>query len=117
MTSNRSTAATRSAAQRTSAAETPRDAVVALARHTAQVEIAAVSAARNALGGWSHAADRFAQAIADELLRRVDRDTDSRELIVGIASAAHVHSCELTQLPSAAANHFDTRLARVSINQ
>jgi len=116
MTSNRSTAATHSAADSTSA-ETPRDALVALARHTARVQIAAVSAAGNAIAGWSHAADRFAQAIGAELLRRVDRDTDSRELIVGVVSAAHVHLHELTELPSAAAGHFDKRLARVSINQ
>jgi hypothetical protein len=116
MASNRSTAATRSPTQLASA-ETPRDAVVALARHTTQVQIAAVSAAGNAIAGWARAADRFAQTIGDELLRRVDRDTDSRELIVGVASAAHVHLHELTTLPSAAAHHFDTRLARVSINQ
>jgi hypothetical protein len=116
MASTRSTATTRSAAQRVPA-ETPRDALVALARHTARIQIAAVSAAGNAIAGWAHAADRFAQAVGDELLRRVDRDTDSRELIVGIASATHAHLHELTALPSAAADHFDTRLSRVSSNQ
>jgi hypothetical protein len=116
MASTRSTSATRSAA-RPASAETPRDALVALARHTARVQIAAVSAAGNAIAGWAHAADRFAQAIGDELLRRVDRDTDSRELIVGIASATHVHLHELTALPSAATDHFDARLSRASIDQ
>jgi hypothetical protein len=116
MASKRSTATTRSAA-RSASAETPKDALVALARHTARIQIAAVSATGNAIAGWAHAADRFAQAIGDELLRRVDRDTDSRQLIVGIASATHAHLHELTALPSAAADHFNTRLSRVSIDK
>jgi hypothetical protein len=116
MASKRSNATTRSAA-RPASAETPRDALVALARHTARIQIAAVSATGNAIAGWAHAADRFAQAIGDELLRRVDRDTDSRELIVGIASATHVHLHELTALPSAAADHFNARLSRASIDK
>ena len=116
MASKRSTATIRSAAKPASA-ETPRDALVALARHTARIQIAAVSATGNAIAGWAHAADRFAQAIGDELLRRVDRDTDSRELIVGIASATHVHLHELTALPSAAADHFNARLSRASIDK
>jgi len=61
-------------------------------------------------------ADRFASAVGDELLRRVDGETDSRELIVGVATATNVHLRELTALPSTAANHFETRLARESLD-
>ena len=45
-----------------------------------------VAAAGKAIAGWAQAADRFAQAVGDELLRRVDGETDSRELIVRVAS-------------------------------
>ncbi len=110
MASNRSNAKSRSAA-RPASAETPKDALVAVARHTAQIQIAAFGAAGKAIAGWAHAADRFAQAVGDELLSRVRGETDSGELIVRVASATDVHLRELTALPSAAADHFNTRLA------
>ena len=116
MASNRSTAKTRSAAKDASA-ETPRDALVALARHTTRIQVAALTAAGKTLAGWAHAADRLAQTVADELLRRVDGETDSSELIVRVATATNVHLRELTTLPSAAADHFNTRLARVSVDK
>jgi hypothetical protein len=112
MASNRATA-TRSVSKRASA-ETPKDALVALARHTARIQIAALTATGTAIAGWAQAANRLAQAVGDELLRRVDCETDSGELIVRVASATNVHLRELTTLPSAAADHFNTRLSRVS---
>jgi hypothetical protein len=115
MALNRSTA-TRSAGQPASK-ETPRDALTGLARHTARIQIAGLTAAGNAIAGWAHAADRFAQTVGDELLRRVDGEVDTGELIARVASATNVHLRELTTLPSAAADHFNTRLSRVSSNQ
>jgi hypothetical protein len=117
MATNRSNTKTRSAAESSASAETPRDALVAVARHTAHIQIAAISAAGKAIAGWAYAADRLAQAVGDELLRRIDGDSDSRELIVRVASATNVHLRELTALPSAAADHFNTRLARVSVHE
>ena len=115
MASNRSNLKSRSTAQ-TASGETPRDALTAVARHGARIQIAALTAAGKAVAGWACAADRFAQAVGDELLRRVDGETDSGELIVRVASATNVHLRELTALPSAAADHFDTRLSRASID-
>ena len=109
-------ASTRSTAN-TAYAETPRGALVGLARHTARIQIAALTATGNAVAGWAHAADRLAQSVGDELLRRVDGEVDTGELIARVASATNVHLRELTTLPSAAADHFNTRLSRVSINQ
>jgi hypothetical protein len=65
------------------------------------------------LNGWAQAADRFAQTVGDELLRRVDGETDSAELIARVTAATNSHLRELSALPRAAADHFDTRLARV----
>ncbi len=113
MASNRSNLESRAATQPVSAA-TPRDALATLARRTARIQIAAVGAAGTAIAGWAHAVDRFTQAVGNELLRRVDGETDSREFIVHLASATSVHLHELGALPSAAADHFDTRLSRVS---
>ena len=115
MASNRPNPNARSAAHAVSA-ETPRAALVAVARHTARIQIAVLGAAGNAFAGWARAADRFAQAVADELLRRVDGEGDSRESIVRVAAATNAHLRELTALPSAAADHFDTRISRGSID-
>jgi hypothetical protein len=109
MASNRSNLKKRAAA-----AETPKGALAAVARHTARVEIAALTAAGRALAGWAQAVDRLAQTVGDEMLRRVDGETDSGELIVRVAEATNVHLRDLAALPSAAANHFDSRLSRAS---
>jgi len=114
MASNRSNLKSRSA--QPASVEAPRDALLAVARHGARIQIAALTAAGKAIVGWAHAADRFAQAVGDELLRRVDGETDSRELIVGVATETNVHLRELTALRSTAANHFETRLARESLD-
>jgi hypothetical protein len=111
MASNRSNIESRSATEPAAS-----DALAAVARHGVHIQIAALGAAGKAIAGWAHAADRFASAVGDELLRRVDGETDSRELIVGVATAANVHLRELTALPSAAATHFETRLARESLD-
>jgi len=115
MASNRSNAKQRAATQAVSA-NTPRDALAGVARHGARIQLAAITAAGKTITGWAHAADRFAQAIGDELLRRVDGETDSRELIVSVASATNVHLRELAALPRAAADHFDARISRASID-
>jgi hypothetical protein len=113
MASNRFSAG-QVASAATESADTPRAALSVVAFHAARVQIAAVSAAGTVIAGWAQAGDRFVQAVGDELLRRVDGETDSRELIVGVAAATRVHLRELTTLPRAAADHFDTRLAHES---
>jgi hypothetical protein len=115
MASNRFNATKRAPAASVSA-QTPKHGLAALARHTAHVQVAALTATGRAISGWAQEADRFTQAVSDELLRRIDGDTDSRELIVRVAAATNVHLRQLTALPRAAANHFDTRLARASID-
>jgi hypothetical protein len=54
--------------------------------------------------------------LGDELLHRVDSEIDSNELIARVADAAAGHLRELTALPRAAADHFDTRVERASTN-
>ncbi|HWX10210.1 MAG TPA: hypothetical protein VNY33_09535 [Gaiellaceae bacterium] len=113
MASTRSSSTSRHAAD-SAPAETPRHALATVARHTARIQIAAITATGNAIAGWARAADRLAQQVGEELLRRVDGETDSGELVVRVASATNVHLRELSALPSAAADHFTTRLSRVS---
>jgi hypothetical protein len=115
MVSTRSNATTRRAA-RSAHADTPGQAFLALIRHGARIQIAASTAAAKTLTEWAQTADRFAQAVGDELLRRVDGESDSAELVARITNASSTHLRELTALPRAVADHFDTRLARVPID-
>ena len=115
MASTRAKPKSRSATQ-PAAGETPRDALLPVARNVARIQIAALAAAGKAVAAWAHATNRLAQTVGNELLRRVDGETNSRELIVRVAAATNVHLRELTALPSAAADHFDARLSRASID-
>ncbi len=115
MASTRTTTQKRRSAQ-TAAPQAPKQALGALARHAAHLQIAACTAAANTLARWAQSTDRFAQAVADELLRRVDGETDSAEMVARVTAASGTHLRELSGLPRAAADHFDMRLARVSID-
>jgi hypothetical protein len=93
MASTRSTTSQRRA-QRAAPSDTPRAALTELALRSARIQIAACAAVRGT-------ADRFAQTVGDELLRRLDGGTESPEL---------------TTLPRGAADHFDARLGRAQTN-
>jgi hypothetical protein len=112
MASTRTKAPTRRAAA-PAQADTPKQALLALVRHGARLQIAAGTAAARTLTDWVQTANRLAQAVGEELLRRVDGETDSGELLAQVTTASSAHLRELAALPAAAANHFDTRLARM----
>ena len=77
------------------------------------MQFAACSAAVSSFAAWARAADRLAQDVADELLRRIDNETDSAGLVAGVTRATNSHLAELSALPRTAGDHFDARLARV----
>jgi hypothetical protein len=95
--------------------ETPKSALTELARRSARIEIAACAAAATTLAGWAQAVDRLAQAVGDELLRRVDGETDSPELVAHLMAATSLHLRELSSLPRTATDQFDVRLASAPI--
>jgi hypothetical protein len=98
------------------APQTPKVAFTALARHGAHIQLAACSAAASTVAQWAQSADRFAETVVDELIRRVDGKTDSAEMAARVTAASGRHLRELSALPRAATDHFDTRLARISID-
>jgi hypothetical protein len=116
MVSTRSTPKQRASKPRPAAhsasTEAPRDALVAVVRHAARIQIAAATAVGTALAGWARAADRLAQAVGNEVLRRVDGEADTDQLVVNVASATSVHLRELTAVPTAAVDRFNKRLER-----
>ena len=115
MASTRSNSTTRRAAG-SSTEVTPATALLTLVHRGARIHIAACTTATKTFTDWAQSADRLAQAVGDELLRRVNGETDSRELAARVTAASSTHLRELTALPRAAADHFDTRLARVPID-
>jgi hypothetical protein len=105
MASNRSRASERSTAL-AAPAETLSPALNALARRAAHIRITPCSAAAMRFTGWAAAARHVARTL----------ETDSNELIARVADAATGHLRELSALPRAAADHFDTHVARASID-
>jgi hypothetical protein len=112
MASTRSNRTTRRAT-RSAQAETPKAALLTLLGRGARIQIAACTTAAKTLTEWAESADRFAQAVGDELLRRVNGESDSAEMAARVTAAGGTHLRELTALPRTAADHFETRLARV----
>ena len=88
------------------------DAVRDLIAHAARIQLASLTAASKFLAGWAQAADRYAQAVSDELLGRIRGETASGELLARLASASSQHLREVTTLPSNAVNHFNKELTR-----
>jgi hypothetical protein len=113
MASTRSTSTQRRARRKTST-QTPKAALTTLARRGASIEIAAFTAAAAALTGWAQAADRLVQSVGDELLRRIEGESDSPELVARVSAATSSHLRELSALPRAAADNFDARLGRAA---
>jgi hypothetical protein len=94
--------------------ESPKHALRSVALHAARIEIAAVTAMGKLLAGWAHAADRYAQEVGDELLRRAAGETASSEMVVRLAAATSSHLHDVTALPSVAVTHFSGELARAT---
>ena len=101
-------------AQRKTSTQTPKAALTTLALRGACIQIAAFTTAAAALTGWAQAADRLAQTVGDELLRRIEGESDSPELIARVSAATSTHLRDLATLPRAAADHFDARLGRAA---
>lgn len=112
MASTRSNTTSHNAA-RPAQTETPKQAILSLARHSARIQIAGCIVAAKTLSEWAQSTDRLVQTVGVELLHRVNGDTDSSKLVARITIAGSTHLRDLAALPRAAADHFDTRLARV----
>jgi hypothetical protein len=87
------------------------DAVRELFVHAARVELATLTSVSKLVVGWAQSADRYAQAVSDELLGRVRGETAPHELIGRLAMVSSRHLRELTGLPTDAVSHFNSELA------
>ena len=88
-------------------------AVRELAVHIARVQLASFTTASRFITGWVQSADRYAQAISDEVLDRMHGETPPGQLIGRLATASSVHLREVSALPAVAVNHFEKEINRV----
>jgi hypothetical protein len=62
--------------------------------------------------GWAQSADRYAQAVSDELLCRAHGETAPHELLGRLARVSSRHLDEVTALPTDVVSHFNTELTK-----
>ena len=80
--------------------------------HMTRVQLATMTSISRFVVGWAQSADRYAQAVSNELLSRVDNQTESHELVGRLATVSSTHLREVTALPTEVVNHFNSELAR-----
>jgi hypothetical protein len=87
------------------------EAVRELFVHATRVQLATLTSVSKLVVGWAQSADRYAQAVSDELLGRARGETPPHELIARLAVVSSRHLRELTGLPTDAVNHFNSEVA------
>jgi hypothetical protein len=88
------------------------DAVRELLVHATRIQLATLTSLSKFFVGWTQAADRYAQAVSDELLSRAHGETASHELLGRLATVSSRHLRELTALPADAVSHFNSELTK-----
>ena len=88
------------------------DAVRELLVHATRVQLATLTSISKFFVGWTQSADRYAQAVSDELLSRAHGETAPRELLGRLATVSSRHLREVTALPSDVVSHFNSELAK-----
>jgi hypothetical protein len=90
------------------------DAVRELVVHATRVQLATLTAISKLFAGWAQSADRYAQAVSDELLSRAHGETAPGELVGRLATVSSRHLREVTGLPTEAVTHFNSELAKAT---
>jgi hypothetical protein len=80
--------------------------------HATRVQLATVTSISKFVVGWAQSADRYAQAVSNELLSRAEGQTESHELVGRLATVSNTHLREVTALPTEVVSHFNSELAR-----
>jgi len=80
--------------------------------HATRVQLATVTSISTFVAGWVQAADRYTQAVSNELLSRAQGETEPHELVGRLATVSSAHLRDVTALPTEAVSHFNSELAR-----
>jgi hypothetical protein len=90
------------------------DPVRELLVHATHIQLATLTSVTKFVVGWTKSADRYAQAVSDELLSRAHGETASHELLGRLASVSSRHLREVTELPKDVVRHFNSELTKQS---
>jgi hypothetical protein len=94
-------------------ATTQRDQIRAVMIETARTQLAAVTAGISFWSGWVDAAEKYTGAISDELAK-LDADPSATTDLTGrLSDLTRTYLRELTDLPSATVNRFNSELEEV----
>jgi hypothetical protein len=88
------------------------EAIRELVLYATRVQLATVTSIGKFVVGWAQSADRYAQAISNELLSRAHGETEAHELVGRLATVSSAHLREVTALPTEVVSHFNSELAR-----
>ena len=88
------------------------DAVRELLVHATRVQLATLTSVSKFFVGWTQSADRYAQAVSDELISRARGETASHELLGRLATVSSRHLREVTTLPTDVVSHFNSELRK-----
>jgi hypothetical protein len=80
--------------------------------YATRVQLATVTSISKFVVGWARSADRYAQAVSNELLGRADGEAESYDLVGRLATVSSTHLREVTALPTEVVSHFNGELAR-----
>jgi hypothetical protein len=80
--------------------------------HATRVQLATVTSISKFVVGWAQSADRYAQAVSNELLSRAQGETKSHELVDRLATVSSAHLRDVTALPTEVVSHFNSELVR-----
>jgi hypothetical protein len=80
----------------------------------ARTQLAAISAATRFWAGWAESADKYTQAISDELAKISEGTTNSKDVVGRLADLTREYLRNLTDLPNAAVRQFSGELEKIS---
>lgn len=79
----------------------------------AQTQLAAITAAVRFWAGWTQSAEKYAQALSDELARINEEGKQTGDLVGRLSDLTREYLRNLTELPNAAVKHFNSELEKV----
>lgn len=80
----------------------------------ARAQLAATGAAMKFWSGWIESADRYTQALADELTKVSEGEVEPNELIGRVTDLGREYLRDMSELPNAAVKHFNGELEKLA---
>ncbi|MFY9553671.1 MAG: hypothetical protein WAV47_03015 [Blastocatellia bacterium] len=90
------------------------DEIQKLIIEAARTQLAAISAATRFWAGWAQSADKYTQAISDELAKISEGTTDSKDIVGRMADLTREYLRNLADLPNAALQQFSGEVEKLA---